>query len=90
MNHSEQIEAHVRIEAAQDLHDELQAMRLVVDHEARVRNSLRLYFAPHAENCQCPGEGFENIKSPQCWPENMEKEYHESVEPEREWARGSD
>jgi hypothetical protein len=75
MNHSEQIEAHVRMEAAQDLHDDLD----------RIRRNDNLYgFVPW----EWHPDAFKNWKK--LPPEENERERHESVEPEREWARGSD
>jgi hypothetical protein len=126
MNHSEQIEAHVRMEAAQDLHDDLVRIldyycerceqRLAAGEiptdpirpASMVRESSEKFVHGREPTRKAPDydpergvfwypEGLGEIHcggriviSSEPYREDQEREQHESVEPEREWARGSD
>ena len=87
MNHAEQIDAHVRIEAAAQLHDDL-VLLTRAERWAGMYGMARMMIELGAPSTEAIAE-LDRYRR-EMFPEDFERELHEAPAPEREWARGSD
>jgi hypothetical protein len=81
MNHSEQIEAHVRMEAAQDLHDDLDRIRQMPSvryAELYGRAHALLWLLAQENNSLEPSDALRQIDAEKArlFPENQDFEPH--------------